>query len=131
MNAAEKSKYWLDLSDYDLETAEAMFKTKRWLYVGFMCHQTIEKVLKGYWCAKQPDNDPPYQHNLIRLVEGAGLLHALSEEQMDIIDELMPLNIEARYPSYKEQLEKAMTPDKCREIINNTKDLQQWIKNKL
>jgi hypothetical protein len=44
MNAAEKSKYWLDLSDYDLETAEAMFKTKRWLYVGFMCHQTIEKV---------------------------------------------------------------------------------------
>ena len=41
------------------------------------------------------------------------------------------LNIEARYPSYKEQLEKAMTQDKCREIINNTKDLQQWIKNKL
>lgn len=34
--------YWLDLADYDLETAEAMHKTKRWLYVAFMCHQVIE-----------------------------------------------------------------------------------------
>ena len=91
----------------------------------------VIKPSRKYRKAIQPDNDPPYQHNLIRLVEGAGLLHALSEEQMDVIDELMPLNIEARYPSYKEQLEKAMTQDKCREIINNTKDLQQWIKNKL
>jgi hypothetical protein len=38
-----KIKYWIDLSDYDLETAEAMFQSKRFLYVGFMCHQTIEK----------------------------------------------------------------------------------------
>lgn len=87
--------------------------------------------MKGYWFAKQPENDPPYQHNLIRLVEVAGLLHALNEEQLVIIYELMPLNIEARYPSYKEQLEKAMTKEKCRESINDTKQLQQWIKNKL
>jgi len=28
----------------------------------------------------------------------------LSEEQLDFIDKLEPLNIEARYPSYKEIL---------------------------
>ena len=44
----EKIKYWTDLSDYDLETAEALFLTKRYLYVGFMCHQTIEKIFKAY-----------------------------------------------------------------------------------
>jgi len=32
----DKVKYWLDLSEYDLETAMAMQKTKRYLYVGFM-----------------------------------------------------------------------------------------------
>lgn len=37
-------KYWAELSDYDLETANAMLVSKRWLYVGFMCHQTIEKM---------------------------------------------------------------------------------------
>ena len=32
-----KIKYWIDLSDYDLETADAMLNSKRYLYVGFMC----------------------------------------------------------------------------------------------
>lgn len=37
----DKVKYWAEISDYDLDTAEAMFQTKRWLYVGFMCHQPL------------------------------------------------------------------------------------------
>ena len=42
-------KYWVEMSDYDFDTANAMLETKRYLYVGFMCHQTIEKILKAYW----------------------------------------------------------------------------------
>lgn len=40
----EKVTYWVEMSDYDLDTAEAMLATGRYLYVGFMCHQTIEKT---------------------------------------------------------------------------------------
>ena len=40
---SEKVTYWVEMSDYDLETAKAMQETGRYLYVGFMCHQTIEK----------------------------------------------------------------------------------------
>ncbi|MGB9745400.1 MAG: HEPN domain-containing protein, partial [Bacteroidales bacterium] len=40
----DKVKYWQDLSDYDMETAVAMLKSRRYLYVGFMCHQAIEKI---------------------------------------------------------------------------------------
>ncbi|HNT28701.1 MAG TPA: HEPN domain-containing protein, partial [bacterium] len=46
MEQAEKTAYWFEIAEYDLETARAMLKTKRYLYVGFMCHQTIEKALK-------------------------------------------------------------------------------------
>lgn len=46
MEPYEKVTYWLDSADYDLETAKAMLDTGRLLYVGFMCHQTVEKVLK-------------------------------------------------------------------------------------
>lgn len=28
--------YWLEIASYDLETAEAMLKSHRYLYVGFM-----------------------------------------------------------------------------------------------
>ncbi len=43
MDINEKIKYWIDIAEYDLETAKAMLSTKRYLYVGFMCHQVIEK----------------------------------------------------------------------------------------
>ena len=39
MTKEEKIAYWVELSDYDLETAEVMLATKRYLYVAFMCHQ--------------------------------------------------------------------------------------------
>ena len=48
MTRDEQVQYWLDLADYDLDTAEAMHQTGRWLYVAFMCHQVIEKTLKAY-----------------------------------------------------------------------------------
>ena len=69
MTKEERILYWKDLSDYDIETADAMYATKRWLYVGFMCHQVLEKILKAYWYSTKDDN-PPFVHSLIRLAEG-------------------------------------------------------------
>ena len=50
MSDFDKSEYWFESAKYDLQTARAMLETRRLLYVGFMCHQTIEKALKpmGY-----------------------------------------------------------------------------------
>ena len=51
----EKSTYWIDIADYDLETAKAMLVSKRYLYDGFMCHQAIEKTIKAYYCSTKDD----------------------------------------------------------------------------
>lgn len=130
MTAEEKAQYWLNIADYDLETAEAMYKTGRWLYVAFMCHQVIEKTLKAYWCKTQPE-DPPYTHNLILLATQSGLADMMSDEQNLFIARIMPMNIAARYPSYKDQMSKTLNKNTCRSIIDNTGQLQLWIKSKL
>ena len=122
--------YWIEMSDYDFDTAKAMLETKRYLYVAFMCHQTIEKILKAYW--SNVLEEPPLKiHSLSRLAEKSGLDKDMSEEQTDFIDELEPLNIEARYPSYKERLMKSLTSDRCKELIEQTDKLRTWIKSKL
>ncbi len=54
-----------------------------------------------------------------------------SDRQKEFIDQIEPLNIEARYPSHKERLLKSLTDTKCLEIIEETKNLQQWIKERL
>ena len=128
--ATDKVAYWIDISDYDMETAETLYNGGRWLYVAFMCHQVIEKMLKAYWCGTQ-STEPPYTHNLTRLSEGCGLDAEMNEDQIDIIETLIPMNIQARYPEYKEQLAQMLTKENCRVIIDETKALQQWIKNRL
>ena len=126
----DKVTYWIEMSDYDFDTAKAMLETKRYLYVAFMCHQTIEKILKAYW-SKVLEEPPLKIHSLSRLAEKSGLDKDMSEEQTDFIDELEPLNIEARYPSYKERLMRSLSHIRCKELIEQTDKLRTWIKSKL
>ena len=130
MTQDEKVKYWLDIADYDLETAEALYVSKRWLYVAFMCHQVIEKTLKACWSAKRED-EPPYIHNHKRLAEGCGLYEQMTDEQKDFINAIATFNIQARYPEYKSKIAQNLTQSTCRYLIDNTKELQQGIKSKL
>lgn len=126
----DKVQYWIDISDYDLETAEAMLRSKRYLYVGFMCHQTIEKVFKAYFTRVKSET-APFSHSLSYLAKKGDLYESFTDEQKDFIDQIEPLNIEARYPFHKERLLKSLTEEKCTEILKKTKELQLWIKEKL
>ena len=126
----DKTQYWIEISDYDLATAEAMLQSKRYLYVGFMCHQAIEKIFKAFF-TKLKSETAPFSHSLSYLAKKGDFYESFSEDQKDFIDQLEPLNIEARYPSHKERLMKSLTDEKCKEILKNTKELQQWIKVKL
>lgn len=125
-----KIKYWIELSDYDLETAEAMLQSRRYLYVGFMCHQTIEKAFKAYFTKLNPEM-APFTHSLSFLAKKGEFYESFTDQQKEFIDQIEPLNIEARYPSHKERLLRSLTDSKCTEIIQKTRELQLWIKQKL
>jgi len=127
----EKSvKYWLDISQYDLETAEAMLDKERFLYVGFMCHQAIEKIAKAYY-QQELDQLPPKTHNLILLMQQSNMYRILSDGQKAFIEILQPLNIETRYPDYRERILSSLSQAKCNHILQQTRELHQWIKEKL
>jgi len=96
-----------------------------------MCHQTIEKILKATFVTKFPNETPPYTHKLIKLAELTYLYEKMSQEQKDFIDTLEPLNIEARYPSIKDDLNSILSLKRCEFILNKTEGLYQWIKAKL
>lgn len=130
MNLLDKVSYWVELAEYDLETAKVMLKNKRLLYVGFMCHQTIEKITKGYF-EKYKNSSAPYTHNISKISKEAGLYDSFNDEQLDLIDLLDPMNVGTRYPQDKAKLEKSLTEEKCKKILEETEVLLEWIKNKL
>jgi len=130
MEELRQIEYWLELAEYDMETAKAMLETGRLLYVGFMCHQTVEKSLKAYYVFIMKES-PVFTHRLTFFTDKTGLENELTERQKDFIDELEPLNIEARYPTYKEKLLRSLTKERCQLIIENTEEFLKWIKKKM
>ena len=130
MTEEERIEYWVKISDEDLNVAKTMLENHHRLYTGFMCHQVIEKIIKaGY--TKLKNETPPYTHSLFRLAELAGIFDLFSDEQKAFLSTINPLNIEARYPDYKERIARSLTDDRCKQIFEQTGQLQQWIKEKI
>ncbi len=125
----DKAKYWIRLADYDIDTASAMLQTKRYLYVGFMCHQAIEKALKAIIANK--DMFPPKIHGLMKLAQIGKVYDAMSDEYKDMLDTLDPLNIATRYPEQIEKLTSMLSEDRCKSIFSETEELLCWIKQQL
>ena len=121
---------WLDHVHEDISAADCLFQNKHWLYVGFLCHQAIEKALKAYYAANN-DDDPPYTHSHTRLLNICGLTDELSDDLLDFIDLMVPMYIESRYPEQKEQATQMLNENACRYILKTTKELTQWIEQKL
>src|ERR1035437_5921182 len=125
MRTAEE---WIKQSTYDFETAEYMFNGGRYFYSVFMCHLCIEKMLKGLYHVKF-DNLPPKNHNLIYFVENLEL--KLINKHLDFIGELNLASVATRYPEDLTQISKEFTQIKTKQILDNTKELLQWLKNEL
>lgn len=120
---------WLAQVDEDISTAECLYQGGHWLYIGFLCHQAIEKLIKAYWFAMRED-EPIYLHNHFRLLEGCGLKSELTEEQRRFLEIMAPMYIAGRYPEYKSQVARMLNDKGSAYIIEQTKQFKQWILQK-
>jgi len=82
---ARISDQWINNAQYDLETARAMYRAKRYQYVIFYCQQLIEKIIKAIILDKT-NEFPPRIHQLMRLIEKAGI--TVSDQHVDFLREL-------------------------------------------
>ncbi|MDD5092583.1 MAG: HEPN domain-containing protein [Candidatus Wallbacteria bacterium] len=120
-------KNWIELADYDLETAGHMLRTGRYLYVAFTCQQAIEKLLKANYAAKL-EKTPPYTHNLIRLLEETGLSSQFDEKSVNFLMRLNSYYIETRYAEQISELSALLTEQVCSEIYNRTLEIFSCLK---
>jgi HEPN domain-containing protein len=121
---------WLNLAQYDFDTAKSMLKSKRYLYVAFACHQTIEKILKALY-VKEFLKTPPYTHNLIKLTEILSITTEIKEENREFIEELNSYYIQSRYTEDILKISKLLTKEKCKIIFTGTRMLYEWLKKRI
>lgn len=118
-------KYWRDLSNYDLITAKFMLKTKRFPYCLFMCHLTIEKLLKAL-LVKLTKKHAPYSHNLVDLAKRTGI--ELKEKDKMLLADLTEFNLEARYPEWQKKFYSRCSKRYTEDYFQKTLKFQKWLK---
>lgn len=140
MTSEEKYKYWEMLSDYDIETAAVLVKEKRWLYVSFLCEQSIERILKGmyvFYCGKEA----PKSHNVNYLL--TKISHNplfLSKVDMEAFDEKLKTYENffydlvfyyiSDYPfSYQKIMDRFIDEATAIEIYNKTLEVRCWLQD--
>ena len=121
--------HWVERSKYDLDTAKVMLETGRYLYVAYMCQQTIEKILKAIIAQQDKENFPI--HNLNRLAEIASISDELTSEQFNFLAELTLYHIETRYGDYKENLSEIINDKEAEQVYRKTKGIYKWLYQKI
>ena len=129
MTNNEKYEYWLESAQYDLDTAEAMLKSGRWLYVVFTCQQAIEKLAKGLYVLYMDDDNVPRTHNIRFLVRKFEQLlpKDVPEETMVFFDDLTSFYINGRYTDYKDTLAERLNKVEATGYYQKTKEVFAWL----
>ncbi len=123
--------YWIGLSDYDIETAADMLKSQRYVYVVFMCHISVEKMLKACVCEFTDLEMPPKIHNLPRLAEIVGMLAEMSAEQERFLRRLTNEQTPTRYPQDLLSLTSIYTRQFAESVFASAKEMRTWLRQRL
>ena len=110
---------------YDVETAEHMLKTGRYIYVVFMCHLSLEKMLKAV-AAEVNDMVPPRTHNLLYLMKLAGI--DFSEDHFEFIAKINNASIVTRYPEDFRALTDSFPEEVVSVYLNKTREIIEWLR---
>jgi HEPN domain-containing protein len=117
---------WIKSSNYDIKTADHMLKTRRYIYVLFMCHLSVEKLLKALY-EVDLRKIPPKTHNLIYLSRTINL--KVPESRLQTLESLNDLSIVTRYPEDIDSLIKSFRKERVEEYLRKTKALLKWLRN--
>ncbi|GHV72984.1 hypothetical protein AGMMS49940_02860 [Spirochaetia bacterium] len=128
MTNEEKFEYWLETAQYDLKTVGAMYRTGRWVYVIFMCQQSIEKLVKGLHILYL--GKPALKIHDIRslfLAYRDKITVPVDETIIEFFSKLSSFYLNTRYTDYKEKLSAAVNKQEAKAILKKTKEVYTWL----
>jgi len=128
MTKEEKYGYWLEVAQYDLDSANAMFDAGRWFYVVFMCQQAIEKLCKGLYTLYL-DDTPPKIHNIKTIVSRFRdkLQIPICEDTLRFMDTLSAHYITYRYPDFESNPASQIRESEADQVLKETKEVFSWL----
>jgi HEPN domain-containing protein len=128
MTNEEKYAYWLQLAQYDLDSADTMYAGGKWFYVAFMCQQAIEKLCKGLYTFYVSDTVPKV-HNIRYILSQVETKTALpvADETYSLVDALSAYYLNSRYPDFTGQSTTRISKDTASYLLPKSKEVFAWL----
>jgi len=121
----KQTEQWVNQSDYDFDTARLLRAAKRNVYSVYMCHLSLEKLLKGLF-AEIIGDIPPKTHNLILLSNKCGIKPP--EDVGKFLLQLNDASVATRYPEDFSPMLATYNDVLTDTIIRKTEEAIAWIK---
>ncbi len=129
MTKEEHIEYWKSGSQDNLDAALTIYNSKRYDWALYVAHLSLEKILKAHFIKSTDNLVPPKTHNLLKLAKLSGI--SLDEEQLELLADMNRFQIEARYPRYKNDLNKIATRDFTDNYFKKIKDIFKWLMSQI
>ena len=121
VNAAKHIEYWKGGAEEDIAAAGSLLEKGHLRHALFFAHLAVEKMLKAH-VTKATGKDPPRIHDLLRLVERAGL--SPDNEQSKFLAYLQGFCLEGRYP---DRWPEPPSRGKTESVLNDTREMLKWL----
>ncbi len=125
MEPSKQTKEWFKQAEYDLGTAEAMFRSRRYIYAVFMCHLCLEKALKGLLAGQ--GQTPLKSHDLVFLLDKIEAV--LPEQHAEFLEMLNEVSVPTRYPDELDLMMAHYPRKRTAEILERCREVYAWLKN--
>lgn len=130
MDNIDLMNYWIESSDEDYITMQAMKENHRNTWALFVGHLVIEKLLKALYAKN--NKSAPYAdrtHNLLLLAKKCNL--ELNNKQLEMLQTITEFNLNARYDDYKESFRKKCTDEYTSKQVKSIEEVRKWLKQLL
>lgn len=117
---------WLEKATESLDDAIYSLESHRYGLTAFSCQQALEKILKAA-IIKLKEERPRKIHDLLPLARDSGL--ELPENYLTEIAKISKFYFLVRYPDINRKF--FATPEVAKTTLKKTKEVYQWIENKL
>ena len=136
MTKEEKYAHWEALAIYDLETADAMLKSGRYMYVAFTCQQAIEKLAKALHVLYL-EKEAPKTHNIITVITAVFDVYKPNTEDFEekykkyqpLMAKLFSYYVSERYVEYKNKINKTLDKRSSEKLLEETKEVFVWLQS--
>jgi HEPN domain-containing protein len=105
-----------------------MLVTGRYLYVIFLCHLALEKVLKAH-VVEATQSTPAKSHDLIYLVKKSGL--SLPQPYLEFVGKINNASIPTRYPDDLKRAIAEYPEPVARDYLSHTEKVVEWLRQVL